>query len=58
MEKKFIRTTDATTAQQLIKLGYQMISSDGKEYVFINSPEKFSNEVSRGKLVFTNILNM
>lgn len=56
MDKKFIRTLDATTAQQLINLGYTLISHGDKEFVFINSPEKYSNDINRKKIVFTDIL--
>lgn len=58
MDKKFIITIDATTAQQLISLGYQLVSHSDKEFVFINSPEKFSSEINKKKLVFTDMLYM
>ena len=37
MDKKFIITIDATTAQQLISLGYQLVSHGDKEFVFIKN---------------------
>lgn len=57
MDKNFIRTTDEKVKDELVLKGYQLVSSDGKSWTFLNDsskPMSFDNK----KVTFTNILNV
>ena len=56
--KPFIRTTDKETAEILLRCGYQLVSHDGKEYIFINSPGKNTEKFDSTHVTYTNILHM
>ena len=56
MEKKFIRTIDAATAEKLKSLGYKIISHNDKDFVFINAGTNFSSDIDRKKVVFTDLI--
>lgn len=60
MEKKFIKTTDAETARQLISAGFNLVSHVGQIYTFINSiPKNFNfDEIDKKKIVYDNILSL
>ena len=58
MEKKnFIKVSDVETKQQLLNLGYKLISEDGEMATFLNDmsrPQSFSCN----KVVYTNKLSI
>lgn len=57
MGSKFIKTLDKKTSEQLTKIGFQKISDNGGNDVFINnSTLKFSDEIDISKITYTNIL--
>ena len=60
MDKKFIKTTDAETANKLIAFGFTLVSHIGNIYTFINeTPKNFTFEsVDSKKLVYDNILSL
>ena len=60
MDKKFIKTTDAETANKLISFGFTLVSHIGNIYTFINeTPKNFTFEsVDSKKLVYDNILSL
>lgn len=57
MIETFIRTTDSETAEKLRALGYTEIQQTGNGYVFLNDTVKFSRDVDKSKIVFTNVYN-
>lgn len=60
MEKKFIKTTDAETANKLSACGFQLISHIGNVYTFLNEIPKNINfeSVDQKKIVYDNILSL
>lgn len=60
MTKKFIKTTDAKTASQLLAEGFKLISQIGNVYTFLNDvPENFNfNMVDEKKIVYDNKLSL
>ena len=60
MDKKFIKTTDEKTANQLIIAGFKLISHVGNIYTFINeAPKNFNFDVIDKKMiVYDNILSL
>lgn len=60
MDKKFIKTTDAETANKLIACGFTLVSHIGSIYTFINEiPKNFTFEsVDVKKIVYDNILSL
>ena len=60
MDKKFIKTTDAETANKLIACGFTLVSHIGNIYTFINEiPKNFTFEsVDVKKIVYDNILSL
>lgn len=58
--KKFIKTTDEKTANQLIVAGFKLISHIGNIYTFINeAPKNFNFDVVDKKMiVYDNILSL
>lgn len=60
MTKKFIKTTDAKTAKQLISEGFKLISQIGNVYTFLNDvPENFNfDTVDEKKIVYDNKLSL
>ena len=60
MEKKFIKTTDEKTANQMIAVGFELISHVGNIYTFINkTPKNFNfDEVDKKMIVYDNILSI
>lgn len=60
MTKKFIKTTDAKTASQLLAEGFKLISQIGNVYTFLNDvPENFNfNTVDEKKIVYDNKLSL
>ena len=59
-DKKFIVTTDETTANTMIANQFKLVSANSGVFTFINKmPEKFSfNEFDVKKLHFTNNLHL
>ena len=60
MEKNFIKTTDAETANKLIALGFNLISHIGNVYTFLNEvPQNLTFEsVDKTKIVYDNKLSL
>lgn len=60
MEKKFIKTNDAETANKLIALGFNLISHIGSIYTFLNeTPQNLTFEsVDKTKIVYDNKLSL
>lgn len=57
-QSKFITTVDNTTAKQLIAVGFKLISKNGVNYTFLNSPPKNFNfeQFDVTKIRYTNML--
>lgn len=55
----FIKTSDKDTADHLREQGFNLISQEGKFYVFLNDDDKakFSNE-DKKKISYSNILSI
>ena len=60
MNKTFIKTTDAETADKLIALGFKLISRMGSVYTFLNTPPQNLNfeSVELTKIVYDNKLSL
>ena len=58
--KKFIKTTDADTANQLMALGFHLVSHIGSVYTFLNetSPTFHFDSVDKTKIVYDNKLSL
>ena len=58
--KKFIKTTDAETANKLIALNFQLISHIGSVYTFLNElPQNMNFEsVDQTKIAYDNKLSL
>ena len=58
--KKFIKTTDAETANKLIAFGFKLVSDVGKVYTFLNElPQNMNFEsVDQTKIVYDNKLSL
>jgi hypothetical protein len=58
--KKFIKTTDEKTANQLIVAGFKLISHVGNIYTFINeAPKNFNfDAIDQKMIVYDNILSL
>lgn len=56
--KTFIRTLDEFTANELKKSGFQLLSENNNEWVFLNRPVNFSeSNIDSKKIIESNILN-
>jgi hypothetical protein len=58
--KKFIKTTDAETANKLIAFGFKLVSHIGNIYTFLNDvPQNLNFEsVDKTKIVYDNKLSL
>ena len=57
MDEKFIVTSDSGTANKLINLGFQIVSSQDDIYTFMNTGRlQFSGDIDRSKIRYSNIL--
>ena len=59
-DKKFIKTTDRKTADQLISSGFRLVSQIGSVYTFLNEvPKNFNfDKVDRKQIVYDNKLSL
>lgn len=59
-DKKFIKTTDKKTADQLIASGFRLVSQIGSVYTFLNEVSKNFNfdKVDRKQIVYDNKLSI
>lgn len=58
MEKQcFIKSSDADTIQQLLKLGFQVLAIDNGVYTFLNDGE-LHFDASNSKIVYSNALTI
>lgn len=59
-DKKFIKTTDRKTADQLIASGFRLVSQIGSVYTFLNEVSKNFNFdiVNEKKLIYDNKLSL
>lgn len=60
MEKKFIKTTDAETANKLIAYGFKLASHIGNVYTFLNDPPQHMafESVDQTKIAYDNKLSL
>ena len=57
MGKKFIKVSDVETANLLTKLGFQLIDKTSGIYTFLNNTTpKFSNDIDKSKVQYSNVL--
>lgn len=57
MGKKFIKVSDVETANLLTKLGFQLIDKTSGIYIFLNNTTtKFSNDIDKSKVQYSNVL--
>ena len=57
MGKKFIKVSDVETANLLTKLGFQLIDKPSGIYTFLNNTTtKFSNDIDKSKVQYSNVL--
>jgi hypothetical protein len=59
-KQHFIKTTDKTTADQLISEGFQLVSDNNGIYTFLNQiPQNFSfDDIDKKKVAYTNMLSL
>lgn len=60
MDKKFIKTTDAETANRLLVLGFQLMTHIGDVYTFLNEPPQNMtfDSVDQTKIAYDNKLSL
>ena len=60
MNKKFIKTTDAETANKLIALEFKLVSHIGSVYTFLNElPQNMIfDSMDKSKIVYDNKLSL
>ena len=60
MNKTFIKTTDAETADKLIALNFKLVSHIGSVYTFLNEIQKtmIFESVDQTKVVYDNKLSL
>ncbi len=57
MKQNFIRTTDASTATTLLRLGFKKVDESNGIYTFLNTDKlKFSDRIDKSKIQYTNML--
>lgn len=58
MKQNFIKTSDVSTAETLIRLGFQQIDEQGDIYTFLNTSKlQFSDsDIDKSKIQYTNAL--
>lgn len=57
MDKCFIKTSDAETAEKLRNAGYKELTKDGRFFVFYNDP-KIGMSFDNKNMVFSSMLNV
>ena len=55
-KENFIMTTNKETAQQLIDLGFELVSKNGSQYTFLNKGTEALQFFDKKDLVTTNML--
>lgn len=59
MKQNFIKTSDKSTAEVLIDLGFQQIDFSNGIYTFLNNNQmKFSDDVDKSKIQYSNMLSV
>ena len=57
MKQNFIKTSDTSTAETLIRLGFQQIDEQGGIYTFLNTGKlQFSDDIDKSKIQNSNAL--
>ena len=56
--KKFIKTTDKTTADKLIVYGFKLVSHVGNIYTFLNDVNLNFDAIDKKQIVYDNILSI
>lgn len=56
MKEKFLKTTDATTSENLKKLGFQVVSELNGIYIFLNTDKLQFLNIDKSKIQYSNIL--
>ncbi len=55
MKQNFIKTSDVSTAEILIELGFQQIDEQGSIYTFLNTNKlQFSDDIDKSKIQYSN----
>lgn len=56
----FIKTTDKSTADKLIAVGFKLISQVGNVYTFLNQPPKGFNfdQIDQKKFIYDNMISL
>ena len=57
MKQNFIKTSDETTADILINLGFQQVDFSSGIYTFLNADKmQFSDDIDKSKIQYSNNL--
>ena len=57
MKQNFIKTSDETTADILINLGFQQVDFSSGIYTFLNTDKiQFSDDIDKSKIQYSNNL--
>lgn len=59
MKRNFIKTSDKSTAEILIDLGFQQIDFSSGIYTFLNNSKmQFSENIDKSKIQYSNMLSV
>ena len=59
MKQNFIKTSDKSTADILINLGFQQVDFSSGIYTFLNTDKlMFSDDIDKSKIQYSNMLNI
>jgi hypothetical protein len=59
MKYNFIKTSDLSAMNELIKSGFQKVDESNGIYTFLNSDKiQFSKNVNKSKIQYSNMLNI
>ena len=57
MKQNFIKTSDKSTADILLKLGFQQVDFSSSIYTFLNTDKmQFSDDIDKSKIQYSNML--
>ena len=57
MKQNFIKTSDKSTADILLKLGFQQVDFSSSIYTFLNTEKmQFSDDIDKSKIQYSNNL--
>ena len=59
MKQNFIKTSDKSTADILLNLGFQQVDFSSGIYTFLNTDKlMFSDDIDKSKIQYSNMLNI